>query len=255
MKFLTGGKPREAVQTGRIGAIPMATVKSGWKSRYLFSVIRKPGGFYRGLFFVEAGGENHMKKFDVKTLAKIAILGALSFVLMMIEFPLPFIPPFYKLDFSEVAVLLGGFAIGWLPAVCIEALKIVLNLLFTGSSTSYVGEIANFCIGCAFCIPASLIYAHEKSRNNALKGLVIGTLCMCLAGLILNYAVLLPAYSYFYKMPMDALIGVGSALIPLITNRLTFVLFATTPFNLIKGILVGLVTFLLYKHVSPLLHK
>lgn len=195
------------------------------------------------------------KTFSIQVLAKIAILSAIAFVLMLVEFNLPFAPSFYKMDFSEVAVLVGGFALGWLPAVIIEAMKILLNLLFTATQTAYVGELANFLIGCSFCVPAALIYASHKSRKNALIGLVVGTLCMTVVGVVINYAVLLPAYSYFYNLPMEALIGMGSAIIPLIKDRLSFVLFATTPFNLVKGIVVSLVTMLIYKRISPLLHR
>lgn len=192
---------------------------------------------------------------NIKTLTKIAILSAISFVLMLLEFNLPFIPPFYKLDFSEVAVLVGGFALGPFAAICIEGIKVILNIIFTGTSTAYIGEIANFFIGCSFCVPAALIYKNNKSKSSAIKGLVVGAIAMTVLGVILNYAVLLPAYSYFYHMDMEAIIGIGSSLIPAIHDRLTFVLFATTPFNIIKGILVGVLTTLLYKRISPILHR
>lgn len=199
--------------------------------------------------------EGDLMNTRTKTIARTAILGAIAFVIMLMEFPLPFIPPFYKLDFSETAVLVGGFALGWLPAVAIEAIKVLLNVIFTGTTTAYVGEIANFIIGISFAVPASLIYASHKTRANALKGLAIGGLCMTIVGVLMNYLVLLPAYSHFYQMPMDAIIGMGSALVPAIHDRFTFVLFATTPFNLIKAVLVSLLTLLLYKRISPLLHR
>ncbi|MBQ1318367.1 MAG: ECF transporter S component [Solobacterium sp.] len=192
---------------------------------------------------------------SVRTLTKIAVLSAVAFVLMYFDFPLPFIPSFYKLDFSETAVMAGGFAMGPGAAVAIEALKILLKILFKGSDTAYVGELANFLIGCAFVLPASFMYRKEKTRQRALMGLVAGTLCMTAVGVIINYAVLLPAYSFFYQLPMEVLIGMGTALIPFITDKLTFVLLATTPFNIIKGVLVSIVTILLYKRISPLLHS
>ena len=192
---------------------------------------------------------------SVRTLTKIAVLSAVAFVLMYFDFPLPFIPSFYKLDFSETAVMAGGFAMGPGAAVAIEALKILLKILFKGSDTAYVGELANFLIGCAFVLPASFMYRKEKTRQRALMGLVACTLCMTAVGVTINYAVLLPAYSFFYQLPMEVLIGMGTALIPFITDKLTFVLLATTPFNIIKGVLVSIVTILLYKRISPLLHS
>ena len=192
---------------------------------------------------------------SVRTLTKIAVLSAVAFVLMYFDFPLPFMPSFYKLDFSETAVMAGGFAMGPGAACAIEGLKILLKILFKGTDTAYVGELANFLIGCAYVLPASFLYRKKKTKQQALIGLVAGTLCMTAVGVIINYAVLLPAYSFFYQLPMDVLIGMGTALIPAITDKLTFVLLATTPFNIIKGILVSVLTVLLYKRISPLLHS
>ena len=194
-------------------------------------------------------------KTKTSTIVKIAILGTIAFVVMLLEFPLPFIPPFYKLDFSETVVLIGGFALGWLPAVCIEALKILLNIIFTGTMTAYVGETANFLIGLSFVLPAIVIYHRNKTRKTAVRGLIVGSVCLVVFGAFLNAVVLLPAYSYFYNMPMEALIGMGSALIPLIKDRFTFVLFATAPFNLIKAVLNSILTILVYKRISPILHR
>ncbi len=196
-----------------------------------------------------------MKNFSTKTLAKIAILGTISFILMYLEFPLPFVPSFYKIDFSEVSVLIGGFALGPVSAVCIEGVKIILKLLFKPTTTAFVGEFANFLIGIAFAVPASLIYVKNKSKATAVKGLICGTLFMTLIGVLLNYFLLLPMYSNLYGLPMDVLVGMGTALIPAIKDRLTFVLLAVTPFNIIKGIIVSILTMLLYKHISPILHR
>ena len=193
--------------------------------------------------------------FTTRSMAKIAILGAVAAILMMIEFPLPIAPSFYKLDFSEVAVLVGGFALGPAAAVAIEALKIVLNCLFNGSNTMFVGELSNFIIGCAMCVPAAMVYAKHKTRANALKGLAAGTLCMTLVGVIMNYFVAIPAYVSIAHFPLEAIIGMGAAIFPFITNTFQLVLACVTPFNLIKGVLVSLITALLYKHVSPLLHR
>ena len=196
-----------------------------------------------------------MQDSRVKLLTKIAILGTISFILMAFDFPIPMIPVFSKIDFSEVFILIGGFALGPMPAAVIEALKVILKLLIKGTDTAYIGDIANFIIGCALVIPASWIYHRNKTRKWAITGMITGVLIMTVIGVIVNYFVLLPAYSYFYHLPMDKLIGMGTALIPLIKDKLTFVLLATTPFNLIKGFLVSLLTTLVYKRVSPLLHR
>ena len=121
-----------------------------------------------------------------KNIAKIAILSAIATVLMLFEFPLPFAPSFYKFDFSEIAVLLGAFAMGPVAGALIEAVKIVLNLLFNGTITMGVGELANFLIGSALCVPAAIIYKRHKTKKNAIIGMAVGTACMAVAGAVLN---------------------------------------------------------------------
>lgn len=194
-------------------------------------------------------------RMSVHTIAKISILGALAFLVMMFEIPLPFAPAFYKLGFDEVIVLIGGFALGPWAAICIEALKIALNLLIGGTITMGVGELANFLIGLAFVLPATLMYQREKTRKHALYGLIAGTICMTVLGGLLNYFVMLPAYAYFMNMPLDQIIAAGHAVNPNINGLLALVLMATTPFNLLKGILCSIVVFLSYKKVSPVIKK
>ncbi len=224
-----------------------------------------PRGFYlRSPGFLLPGGEekNHMttleksrSRITTKTIARIAILGAIAFVLMLFEFPLPFAPSFYQIDLSEVAVLIGTFAMGPVEGVIIEALKIVLHILFHGTTTAYVGELANFIIGCAFIVPAGIIYKHHKTRKTAMIGMITGTLCMALAGSLINYFVLLPMYSTLYGMPMDTIIAMGTAIFPAVKNMFSFVCLCVVPFNLFKGAVVSVLTGILYKHVSPILHR
>lgn len=196
-------------------------------------------------------------KMSVHTIAKISVLGALACILMLFELPLPIAPPFYKIDFSEVAVLIGGFAMGPWAAVCIEGLKIILNLLMNGSATMGVGEFANFLIGCAFVVPAVIFYQRNKTKKNALVGLLIGTILMTIIGAIVNYFILLPAYVFFMSpaITMDTIVGMGQAIYPGIDGALGIVVLCVVPFNIIKGILVGTVVFLSYKKVAPLLKK
>ena len=192
-------------------------------------------------------------RMSVQTIAKISILGALAFLVMMFEIPLPFAPEFYKLGFDEVIVLIGGFALGPWAAVCIEALKIALNLIIGGTITMGVGELTNFLIGLSFVLPATIIYQREKTRKHALIGLIAGTICMTILGGLLNYFVMLPAYSYFMNLPLDRIFG--HAVNPNINGLLALVLMATTPFNLLKGILCSVIVFLSYKKVSPVIKK
>ncbi len=192
---------------------------------------------------------------SVKNIAKIAILGAIAAILMMFDFPLPIAPSFYKFDFSEVAVLIGAFAMGPAAGAMIEGVKIILNFLFNGTITMGVGELANFLIGCALVVPASMMYQKNKTRKSALLGMLTGTLFMTAVGVALNYFVLIPAYVALAGFPMEAIIGMGAAINPQISNVLTLVLICVTPFNLLKGFVISAITFVLYKHVSVILHR
>ena len=189
-----------------------------------------------------------------RTLVEIGMLGAIATVLMLFEFPLPFIaPPFYEIDLSEVPVLVGAFALGPVAGATIEFVKILINLLINGTATAFVGEIGNYIIGCSFIIPAALIYKKKKSKKNALIGMIVGTITMAVFGCFLNAYVLLPTYAAAFGMPIDAIIGMGTAINPSIDNIMTFVVIAVAPFNIIKGIAVSIVTMLIYKHISPIL--
>lgn len=198
---------------------------------------------------------NTKSKFTVRTLAQIGMLSAIAIVLMLFEIPLPFAPSFYEIDFSEVPVLVGCFAMGPWAGAMIELIKILLNLAINGTMTAGVGEFANFLIGCAFVIPAGIIYSKMHSRKGAIIGMVSGTLIMTILGCFLNAYLLLPAYSKAFELPMDALIGMGTAVNAHINGLLTFVVFAVAPFNLLKGVLVSLIVFLIYKKISPILHQ
>ncbi len=196
------------------------------------------------------------KIFNVRSIAQMSMLSVIAFILMYFDFPLPFLaPPFYKFDFSEVAVMIAGFSMGPVAAIVVEGLKIILALLYKGSSTAYVGEIANFIIGCSYVIPASIIYKRNKTKKDALIGMVIGSIIMCITGLLMNYFILIPAYSHFFKLELATILKMGQQVVPLVKDKLTFVLLTTTPFNIVKTIIVSLTVMLIYKHISPLLKK
>ena len=153
---------------------------------------------------------------------------------MFFEFPIPFIaPPFIKMDFSEIPVLVGTFAMGPLAGVLIELLKNLLNLVIHGTTTMGVGELSNFIIGCAFVVPAGLFYRKKKTRANALKGMAAGTLLMAVMGCLTNAFIM--------------------AIHPAIDNMVTFVILCMVPFNLLKGIVISFITLLLYKRLRVLL--
>lgn len=191
------------------------------------------------------------KLFTVKNIVLMAVFGALGAILMLFEFPLPFVAPsFYEIDLSEVPVLIGSFIVGPIGGIIIEAIKILLKLLIKGTTTAYVGDFANFCVGCCLILPASIIYHVKKTKKMAMIGLGVGIAFMAVAGVILNYFVMIPFYVKAFGMPLEAIISAGKAIWPAISSKLTFTILCVAPFNLIKGIIVSLITALVYKKIS-----
>ena len=181
----------------------------------------------------------------------IGVCSAIAAVLHMLDFPLLFMAPsFYKLDFSELPVMLCGFYLGPSAAVACEGVKILLKLLMKGTSTAFVGDFANFVVGCSLVFPATAIYHIKKSRQSALWGLVIGTLVLTVFGSAFNGIYLLPKFSQLFGLPLDSIIAMGAAIHKGISSVSTFVLLAVAPLNLLKGAVISLLTMLLYKRVA-----
>lgn len=219
------------------------------------------GGIAAGLVILSKIAEHflpatrHVSK--ARRLCIIAICSAIATVLHIFDFPLPFLAPgFYKLDFSELPVMLCGFYLGPSSAVACEGLKIILKLLLKGTSTAFVGDFANFAVGCSLVLPAVIIYHTKKTRTSALWGLVAGTLFLTVFGSMFNAVYLLPKFAQLYGMPLEAIIGMGSKINGGIHSLSSFVLLAVAPLNLIKGTAVSVLTLLLYKKVvRPLFGK
>ncbi len=180
----------------------------------------------------------------------LSMCAAVAAVLHILDFPLPFLAPsFYKLDFSELPALLCGFYLGPTAAVVCEAVKILLKLLLKGTTTAFVGDFANFVVGCSMILPASIIYHLHKSKKSAALGLVCGTALLTVFGSAFNAVYLLPKFAQLYGLPLEQIIAMGSAVNAGIHSVSTFVLLAVAPLNLIKGACVSLLTMLLYKRV------
>ncbi len=196
-----------------------------------------------------------MKKEKLIYITKVSILGAIATLLMLLEFPLPFAPSFYELNFSEIAVLIAGFAMGPLAGVLTEFIKILLNLILNGTDTAFVGEISNLIMGISFVLPAAFIYKYKKSFTTAVLGMLAGTLSLAVFGALVNYFIMIPAYVKFMGFEMEMIIGLGTKINNKITDLNSLILFATVPFNLVKGVSCSIVTALIYKRVSPILHR
>lgn len=204
-------------------------------------------------------GQTPLKKAgsSVSRMTIIAMLSAVAIIFNIFGFTLPFVPGFYKIDISELPVMIGAFALGPFAGVLIELIKILLNLVINGTVTMFIGEIANFVIGCAFVVPASIIYYYRKNRRNAVVGLTAGTVINLAAGALLNAFLLIPVYSkvFFKTAQLDTIIGMGAEKNSLITDLKTFVVFAVIPFNLIKCGVVFLIVMLIYKPISRILKR
>lgn len=185
--------------------------------------------------------------FSTPSLTRMAILVAVASILFLIEIP---VVAFYKLDLSNIPVLLGAFSMGPLAGVIILALKAVIGLLH--SSSAGVGELADFLMGAAFVIPAAVIYHRNKTRKTALIGMAVGTLCMVVVSVLANKYIMLPFYMGAYHMDMDGILkfaNVGG-----VDSEWKLLLLITGPFNLLKGVVLSIVTGLIYKPLSPILH-
>ncbi len=186
-------------------------------------------------------------------ITQISALSAIAAVLMLFEFPLWFAPGFYKMDLSDLPALIGGFALGPVAGVLIELIKNLINLLINGTATACVGEFSNFVIGCSFVLPAALVYKYHKTKKHAIVGMIAGTVCVSVVGSAMNAFVLIPAYVKLLNLPLENIVAMGNAVNSSITSLGTLVMFAVVPFNFLKGIIVSLITALIYKKIRVLL--
>lgn len=192
------------------------------------------------------------KLMNTKNVVLMGMFGALAAVLMLFEVPLPFLAPsFYGLDFAEVPMLVGTFALGPVAGIVMQIVKILIKLILKPTSTGFVGEFANVVMSCALILPAGLIYRFKKSKNGALAGMAVGTVLMSVAGVVMNALVMIPFYSNF--MPIETIIKAGAAVNPAVSSVWTLAIFCVGPFNLVKGTLTSVITAVIYKRISVLI--
>ena len=201
--------------------------------------------------FTERYFRDMHKERPARRVSIIGICAAIATVLHILDFPVLFLAPeFYKLDFSELPVLLCGFYLGPSAAVFCEVIKIFLKLLLKGTTTAYVGDLANFVVGCSLVLPATIIYHTKKSKTSALWGCIAGTFVLTVIGSAFNAVYLLPKFSQLYGISLDAIVDMGTIINAGITDITSFVMLAVAPLNLIKGTMISTLTILLYKKVA-----
>lgn len=191
--------------------------------------------------------------YTINGIVKLGLLSALAFVLMLLELPLPLFPVFLKLDISDLPALIGGFALGPMAAIIVEFIKNIFHFILKNDGTGGAGNLANFIVGISFTVPAAIIYMRNKSKNGAIMGMVVGTVLMVILSSFANYYVLIPLYAKLYSM--DVVMELMTQTNKKITDVKTYVAFSVIPFNLIKAVITSIITLLIYKNVSPILHK
>lgn len=196
-----------------------------------------------------------MKNKKLSVIIKISILSAMAFIIYLFEFPLPIFPAFLKIDLSDIPAMLGGFALGPVAGILIELIKNILNIVIKGSGSAGIGELANFIVGSAYVITSGALYKHSKSKKNAAVSLTAGVLVMTLVASVANYYVFLPLYETVLHFPIEAMVQEGAKVNGLVKDFNSFVVYSILPFNLLKGFVVSMITFLAYKKLSPILHK
>ena len=187
-----------------------------------------------------------------RVLTGTAMLGAVAALLMYLEFPIPIMPAFIKLDVSELPALLASFAYGPVSGIVVCLIKNLIKLPST--STAAVGELFNFVMGAVFVGTAGLVYKFHKSRKGAILGAAVGALVMALVSVPYNYFIVYPACVTFYHLPLEAIIGMYQAINPGVDGLLSCLLVFNLPFTFFKGALDAALCLLIYKPLSPLLH-
>jgi len=198
---------------------------------------------------MEQGKKRCFSTYQITVIAILAAIGSVLYKLEIVVFPAV---SFYKLDLSNLPVLLGTFALGPLIGSVILLIKSAIGLLTTTSQG--VGEIADFVLGLTMILPVGLLYRRKKSRGTAILGMVIGGIAATIAGVLLNYYLLIPFFAVLFGIPVDVIVAMGANMIPAVDSLWKFVILITGPFNLIKWSVIALVTGLIYKPLSPILH-
>ena len=189
-------------------------------------------------------------RMKVKKIAFIGLMGAVSAVLMLLRFPIPFMPPFLSFDLSGVMEMMGGLMFGPMEALCIIVVKILLQLVMQGSMSLGTGELQNFILSSAYVLPAVLIYHRKKTKKSAIIGMTVSSVIVAVVAVITNLYLIIPFYVKLFGMSMDDIISMCSAVNPAMKDTMSLVIFGLVPFNLIKYGATSVVTFIIYKRLS-----
>ncbi|HIZ06449.1 MAG TPA: ECF transporter S component [Candidatus Eubacterium avistercoris] len=193
------------------------------------------------------GGKSRI---NVRTMAIVAILSAIAYVLMFMEFSVPLMPGFIKMDLSDLPALIGTFATGPVGGILIALIKNILHLTVT--STAGVGELSNFILNAVFVLPAGLLYKYKRTKASACGGAVLGAVLMAAVSIVSNYFIVYPVYYNF--MPEDTILAAYQAIFPGVDSILQSLILFNMPFTFIKAMISVVITFLIYKRLVPILN-
>ena len=193
------------------------------------------------------------KKMNIRALTVTGVMGALAFALMMLEFSIPIMPSFIKLDFSELPALITGFAYGPLWGIAVCFIKNFIHVFI--SSTGAIGEVSNFILGAVFVGTSAIIYKNKRNKKWALISCVIASAVMAIFSVFSNYFVVYPLYVKVLGMPEAAILGMYQAIMPSVNNLFEAIAIFNLPFNFVKMILVSVICFAIYKRISPIMKK
>lgn len=194
-------------------------------------------------------------RLTTRSLVMIGMLGAISGILMVLDFHIPFSPTFVKFDFSDLPVMLGGFLLGPLAGVLIAVIKILLNFLLNGTSTMFVGEISNLILAIAFVLPASIIYSRHKTKKDAIIGLIVSVIMTSLLAVLSNLYVIFPLYASLFGMSVEDIVQMAVATNPLVKDITSMIIFSLLPFNILKYTIISFLTTISYKRLSYIFKK
>ena len=195
-----------------------------------------------------------MNRHSTRKLALAGMMGAVAFVLMFLSFPTP-LNPFAELDFSALPELIGGFILGPIGALEIISVKILLKIVFQGTSSAFTGELCAFILSVSYVLPAVLFYRKHRTKRGALVGIILGAVISVIMAVITNIYLIYPFFMTAYGMNWEAIIGMCSALVPAVKDIPTLVIFSIVPFNVLSRTLTAVITMLVYKRISVPLKK
>lgn len=191
----------------------------------------------------------------VKRLTTAAMMGAIAFVLLSVNFPIPVLSPFAEIDMAALPELIGGFVLGPVGALEIILVKVVLKTLIVGTESMYTGEIQNFLLSVAFVLPAVLYYRKDHTKHGAIMGLILGSVCKVIVGIFTNLYIIFPFYIKLYGMDWQGIVDICSKVNPWIKDVPTMVAFSIVPFNIVATLISSVITMLVYKKISKPLKK